>query len=273
MNEIPFLIGAPVNNYRLMEVFQCGFFGGIRYSKETSTIVLITDPIKGPYEDRWEGGILYFTGAGQTGDQSLDSAQNRRLAKSEENSIERYLFEHLRISAYTYRGPVGFAGVPFQEQQTDNNKDLRTVWVFPLRLLTPNADVITEEELREVRKSGQAGVSSLSDEELLERAAAAKGKPSERRVLTTQYIRNVAVIRAAKIRANRKCQLCGKDAPFESGNGEPYLETQHIVWLSKGGSDTLDNTVALCPNCHRKTHALDIEEDVARLTALASGNG
>ncbi|WP_296863638.1 HNH endonuclease [Thermosyntropha sp.] len=31
--------------------------------------------------------------------------------------------------------------------------------------------------------------------------------------------------------------------------GEP-----HIEWLSRGGTDTIDNTVALCPNCHRKMH-------------------
>jgi len=35
----------------------------------------------------------------------------------------------------------------------------------------------------------------------------------------------------------------------------------HIEWLSRGGQDTIDNTAALCPNCHRKMHALDIESD------------
>ena len=35
------------------------------------------------------------------------------------------------------------------------------------------------------------------------------------------------------------------------------METHHIEWLSKGGSDTIDNTVALCPNCHKKMHILN----------------
>ena len=39
----------------------------------------------------------------------------------------------------------------------------------------------------------------------------------------------------------------------------------HIVWLSNGGEDSTDNTVALCPNCHRKMHILDDPADVEKL--------
>ena len=34
----------------------------------------------------------------------------------------------------------------------------------------------------------------------------------------------------------------------------PYLEVHHKIRLSDGGEDTIDNVVALCPNCHRKAH-------------------
>ncbi|WP_244850561.1 HNH endonuclease [Brevibacillus halotolerans] len=40
------------------------------------------------------------------------------------------------------------------------------------------------------------------------------------------------------------------------------METHHIQWLSRYGADSIENTVALCPNCHRKMHILDLEEDV-----------
>ena len=46
------------------------------------------------------------------------------------------------------------------------------------------------------------------------------------------------------------------------GNGEPYLEAHHVKWLGDGGSDSIDNTVALCPNCHRKMHSLNLSADV-----------
>ena len=44
-----------------------------------------------------------------------------------------------------------------------------------------------------------------------------------------------------------------------------YLETHHIKWLAAGGEDKLDNTVALCPNCHRKMHILNKQTDVKLL--------
>ena len=54
--------------------------------------------------------------------------------------------------------------------------------------------------------------------------------------------------------------------------GDPYLETHHIEWLSKGGEDTIDNTVALCPNCHRRMHSLNSKKDVEKLKVVASKN-
>lgn len=34
----------------------------------------------------------------------------------------------------------------------------------------------------------------------------------------------------------------------------PYLEIHHVKTLATGGADTVDNTVAICPNCHRELH-------------------
>ena len=54
-------------------------------------------------------------------------------------------------------------------------------------------------------------------------------------------------------------------------DGEPFLENHHLVWLSRGGTDTIDNTIALCPNCHRKMHILDLQEDIDKLIRIAKG--
>ena len=59
--------------------------------------------------------------------------------------------------------------------------------------------------------------------------------------------------------------LCEQEAPFKNTKGEPYLETHHVVWIAKGGEDTIENTVALCPNCHRKMHVVDSEIDRMKL--------
>ena len=87
---------------------------------------------------------------------------------------------------------------------------------------------------------------------------------------TNTYGRNKYVSEYAKRRAHGICQLCRNQAPFIDFDGKPFLETHHIIWLSKGGTDSLDNTVALCPNCHRKMHVLNLEEDVAKLLKIVT---
>ncbi|WP_245612033.1 HNH endonuclease [endosymbiont 'TC1' of Trimyema compressum] len=60
-----------------------------------------------------------------------------------------------------------------------------------------------------------------------------------------------------------------KKAPFKNKANKPYLETHHIIWLSEGGrGDTIDNTVALCPNCHKKMHVLGREDELKNLKLL-----
>ena len=83
--------------------------------------------------------------------------------------------------------------------------------------------------------------------------------------LTKTYSRNAYVSQYAKIKANGHCQLCGNIAPFCDKKGQPYLETHHIVWLSNGGMDSIENTVALCPNCHRKMHIVNDASDIEKL--------
>jgi len=50
------------------------------------------------------------------------------------------------------------------------------------------------------------------------------------------------------------CESCDSPAPFNRNGGVPYLEVHHVIPLSEGGSDTPENCVALCPNCHRAVH-------------------
>ena len=54
--------------------------------------------------------------------------------------------------------------------------------------------------------------------------------------------------------ANGKCECCEQKGPFIALNGMPYLEVHHLKTLASGGSDTTQNTVALCPNCHKEFH-------------------
>lgn len=73
--------------------------------------------------------------------------------------------------------------------------------------------------------------------------------------LTTTFKRNPDVIAEVLFRADGHCGECKKEAPFtRRSNGTPYLEVHHRKPLAEHGEDTVENAVALCPNCHRMAH-------------------
>ncbi|MCE6957604.1 HNH endonuclease [Cereibacter sphaeroides] len=83
---------------------------------------------------------------------------------------------------------------------------------------------------------------------------------------TVRYFRRPDVVAYILQFAKGKCELCGKPAPFRSQRGD-YLEVHHVVPLAHGGSDTPENCVALCPNCHREIHHAHDKQDLgAKLT-------
>jgi 5-methylcytosine-specific restriction endonuclease McrA len=68
-------------------------------------------------------------------------------------------------------------------------------------------------------------------------------------------VRNPDVVAEVTLRANGKCELCQQLAPFRRAkDGSPYLEVHHKIRLSDHGPDTVENAIAVCPNCHRKLH-------------------
>ena len=93
--------------------------------------------------------------------------------------------------------------------------------------------------------------------------------PIRHQVYSSSYVRDRYVSEYAKRRAHGICQLCNQPAPFCDNSGEPYLETHHIIWLADGGDDSIENTIALCPNCHRKMHTLNHQEDIDYLLQIA----
>jgi 5-methylcytosine-specific restriction protein A len=87
------------------------------------------------------------------------------------------------------------------------------------------------------------------------RLAAAARYPRKRRVTVEIYCRNPDVVAEVLMRANGLCERCERPAPFlRLSDGSPYLESHHTIRLADEGPDTVENTVALCPNCHRETH-------------------
>ena len=266
---INILIGTELSNQELHDMFGCSTQGGMRRSLKTNTLVLISDKLKSIYQDRTDGKVLHYTGMGLEGDQDINNAQNKTLNESRNNGVEVHLFEVLAPQIYTYAGQVELSGQPYQEKQEDKNGNIRNVWMFPLSLKgSTSFKPVPIEKLHEVEKYREKQISKLSDDELKKRANLAPKKSSSREINSKQYIRNDYVAEQAKRRANGICELCKQPAPFLNKNKQPYLEVHHIIWLSKGGEDSIENTVALCPNCHRRMHILDLDEDKKVLSEI-----
>jgi len=98
--------GDILKNNDLQKVFQCGLQGGMRRSHKTNSLVLVSDRARGIYKDRWKDNILYYTGMGLKGDQSLSFNQNKTLAESYNNGVEVHLFEVFESGKYIYQGRV-----------------------------------------------------------------------------------------------------------------------------------------------------------------------
>ena len=137
----------------------------------------------------------------------------------------------------------------------------------PLRL---NAEVSAYmhkiEKLQNSPDEQQKDAESLS-ESALERLTQRYSQQPVRmtKYQTIAYSRNPYISEYVKRCAKGICQLCNEPAPFQDQKGQPYLETHHIVWLSRGGEDSINNCVAHCPNCHRKMHIIDDPKDIAIL--------
>lgn len=87
------------------------------------------------------------------------------------------------------------------------------------------------------------------------RLASAPRKPTVHMITTLAFSRSADVIAEVLLRADGHCESCSQPAPFaRASDGSPYLEVHHRVRLADGGDDTVDNAIALCPNCHRKQH-------------------
>ena len=157
----PLKIGDCVNNTQICKIFFCSPQGGMRRSRRTKTLVLISDHTQqtqqtsgfinpfNPYLDRWTGPIFLYTGMGLKGDQSFYYRQNRTLYESDRNGVEVHLFEVFdkkKSYKYEYQGIVKLAGPPYEPYMTtqpDANGLPRKVCIFPLKKISAVEEQIT----------------------------------------------------------------------------------------------------------------------------------
>ena len=142
---------------------------------------------------------------------------------------------------------------------------------FPIKVHEIKAKNIKTVALDDMHSDEEKTEHALSMSEIELREVAIQQSTKHPREITSTVVKKIRdpyIAQYAKMRAKGICQLCKKPAPFNNIDGEPYLESHHIKWLSDGGEDSIDNTVALCPNCHRRMHIVkdkSLYEEIDRI--------
>ena len=131
-------IGQILKNSDVVDIFKCGNMGGMRRSKTTNTLVIVSDYTKGLYHDKWISGVLHYTGMGKNGDQDINWAQNATLAACGHNGVDVHLFEVMDAGEYVYCGRIELVGKPYTEIQPGEDGKSRKVWMFPIRPVPDN---------------------------------------------------------------------------------------------------------------------------------------
>ena len=86
--------------------------------------------------------------------------------------------------------------------------------------------------------------------------------PSKQIKESTSFSRDPKVVAWILRNSNGICESCNEPAPFTKPDGDFYLEVHHLRRLADGGSDTITNAVAVCPNCHRRLHYANDRNEV-----------
>ncbi len=267
MCNVNLKIGDFLSNSELSKKFTVSTEGGMRFSTENNILVLITKIHDNPYPDRWEGNKLYYTGMGRKGDQSIDFQSNKKLNSiyyTEKITTKLVLFINTDQNKYLYCGEVKTIGRPYFKYQYFTKNEKRKIIIFPLivKNLTSISSQFFDSTINIKSYKNKKEVTLIKNIDNYQKNYDNKNYVNAKE---KKYYRNPDIAYISKKYAKGICQLCQKAAPFQDKDGNPYLESHHIEWLSRGGKDRLDNVIALCPNCHKKMHIIDDKKDVKLL--------
>ena len=139
----------------------------------------------------------------------------------------------------------------FASNTQAKQSSLRSLYEELLLRLSPIAETTDEDDIC-IEQVADAIAASAS--ERAKRLADASLLPQIRHQIVKTFRRNPDVVAEVLLRAKGVCEGCRLPAPFQRPDGSLYLEVHHVKLLADGGLDTVDNAIALCPNCHRKRY-------------------
>jgi 5-methylcytosine-specific restriction endonuclease McrA len=63
---------------------------------------------------------------------------------------------------------------------------------------------------------------------------------------------------AVDLRDGRRCRCCGQSADPRAMSALQRGHRHHLIFMSRGGQDTLANLVLLCAVCHARVHCREL---------------
>jgi 5-methylcytosine-specific restriction protein A len=249
-----FVIGEEYNPFEIL-IF-CNTYdtrsGGmfVLSSGGTPTCVVIKATLNGgKYANEWmvPGQLLKYYLKSKRDLFNEEFAPNKAILSNHDLPIATFV-RNVEGIPFTYFGLFQYDSIV---READGPK------YFSLRQMPgTGADVVIAAEHAQstFQSSVQRSIHAARDDRLVRLAKAPK-KPVAVTLVSKSYQRNPDVVAEVLFRAAGKCERCNGIAPFaRRSDGSPYLEVHHKVQLAHGGDDTIENAIALCPNCHRELH-------------------
>lgn len=252
-------IGQLYENRRIARDFRVGTQGGIRYAgghREgvRHAVVIFGEMPETPYQPRWTGSRLIFTGEGLRGDQKL-SKGNLVLVKQLREGFPLYAFRKIGKNRYRYLGRMRVVGFGREVQQDLEGKD-RTVLIFELK-----TDPTPEESPPVL----------FPERDSLERLRRLRQEIKREKVEAKRHHQRREMISLLKQLYHYHCQLCGDDAPvvppIPMKDLTNYVEVHHVAGKGEAinlttedqGSgeyvvDDPGDVVVVCPYHHKLLH-------------------
>lgn len=127
------------------------------------------------------------------------------------------------------------------------NKD--SLWHIVIKSTDDSSDITTDWVYEGIR----GFIKKRCIEENLD-AVTGNDEPATKSVTVNQYHRSMDVRIAILNNAKGICECCDQNGPFIDDQERHYLEVHHVKPLAENGPDQINNTVAVCPNCHKALH-------------------
>jgi putative restriction endonuclease len=236
MNLENLKIGQNYYKKEIEEIFDTNFghsISGInlRNLRDGTKAILLFSSVKGPYSDRSDEDIIYYSGEGMVGDQKLTNA-NKALVNSNSEGRVIFGFEKTdpKSTEWVYMGLLQVLDYDYIPQNG------RKVYEFKIQKLQfENPEIILKEQ-----------------EELVNEAISSEPVLTQMRD-TKQTYRKIKVRSAAfktKIKElyEDSCAVCGIRRYNKAQN--PEVEAAHIYPVEKDGTDDLRNGLSLCKLHH-----------------------